>query len=215
MASLNIIFGGGGVAREVAWLMSTADPKCEPDLFVVSDRDWIADETIDGIPTIADRKFETLGAEPVNAYVAIGIPSVRRALHKRLLHRPATAFPSLIHALSCMDRRPGKVQIGLGVVVYPTASLTTEVLLGDFVQVNPSATLGHGSTIGPYTTICPGANVSGNVTIGSGCFIGAGCVIREGITICDDCVIGAGAVVVRNIDTPGTWVGVPAEEFTR
>lgn len=46
--------------------------------------------------------------------------------------------------------------------------------------------------------------------LGNMCYIGSGAVLREGITICDNVVIGAGAVVVRDIEKPGTYVGVPA-----
>lgn len=32
------------------------------------------------------------------------------------------------------------------------------------------------------------------------------------IRICADCIIGAGAVVIQDIEQPGTYIGVPAEE---
>lgn len=205
-----VVMGGGGVAREVAWLLSEERPPRIPNAFVVANSDWASEETIDGIRTIPDREFDAFQQGPIHAYLAVGSPMSRRILHERLRLRPLTAFPSLIHTSARMDLRPGKVHIGEGVVVYPLASLTTEVSLGNFVQINPCATIGHGSRIGDYTTICPGANISGYVTIGSGCFIGAGAVIRDKIRIPDNCVIGAGATVVKSITESGTYVGTPA-----
>lgn len=215
MAALTVIFGGGGVAREVAWLLSEVESGRTPAAFIVADRDWTANDTIDSVRTMPDREFDTSLPGDIVAYLAVGLPGVRRSLHDRLLGRANIAFPALVHASARMDRRAGKTQIGDGVIIYSLASLTTGVTLGDFVQVNPGATIGHGTRIGPYTTVCPGANVSGNVTIGAACFIGAGAVIKEGVQIVDDCVIGAGAVVVCNILAPGTWAGVPARKLDR
>lgn len=40
-----------------------------------------------------------------------------------------------------------------------------------------------------------------------------GVIVSNDISICEDCMIGAGAVVVKNIDIPGTYVGVPAKRI--
>ena len=215
MAALNVIFGGGGVAREVSWLLSETEAAPIPDMYVVADRDWIPGSTIDGVPILPDREFSAAVPGEFAAYLAIGLPGPRRRLQAGLTGCPGISFPSIVHASARMDRRPGRTRLGQGVIVYPLASLTTGVVLDDFVQVNPCATLGHGARVGAHTTICPGANISGEVTLGTGCFVGAGAVIREGLRIADDCVIGAGAVVVRDILEAGTWAGVPARKLVR
>lgn len=68
----------------------------------------------------------------------------------------------------------------------------------------------HDTFIGKYTTIAPNASVMGRVRIGSECYIGANSTILPEISICDSVIVGAGAVVVKDILTPGTYVGVPA-----
>ena len=40
-----------------------------------------------------------------------------------------------------------------------------------------------------------------------------GATVSNGINICQDCMIGAGAVVVRDMETPGTYIGVPARKL--
>lgn len=209
---MNVIFGGGGVAREVAWILNDADPSFIAHRYVVRDNDWVEGKTIDGVCVISDALFTTTISGPVSAYLAVGRPNVRHRLHAHLLQHQLIEFPRLVHQSVHYDHRPGKTLIGRGTIVYPKASMTTGVSLGDFVQVNPCATLGHGVSIGSYTTICPGANISGEAVVGSGCFIGAGAVIKEGVRIGDNCVIGAGAVVISDIGGSGTWVGVPARK---
>ena len=48
------------------------------------------------------------------------------------------------------------------------------------------------------------------MSIGDNTWIGAGATISNNIHICEGCMIGAGAVVVKDIDLPGTYIGVPA-----
>lgn len=216
---MNIIFGAGGVARELAWIMSdvtldSAFPEAGvPDAFVGSDDDWAEGMQIDGAPVLRHRDIQEMSDVPVRAFLATGLPAVKMRIYDRLGDFRKLSFPCLVPASVPFDRRAGKTYFGRGIAVYPTASLTTGVRLGDFVHVNPCSTLGHGVKVGNFSTLCPGCNISGNVVIGKGCFIGAGAVIREGLCIADNCVIGAGAVVVKDISEPGTWVGVPARRL--
>lgn len=43
--------------------------------------------------------------------------------------------------------------------------------------------------------------------------IGAGATVKNNLIICEKTVVGAGAAVVRNIEEPGTYVGVPARRI--
>ncbi len=208
--SRKIIFGAGGVAREVAWMLSEVVPDEPVSAFAVPDRDRAEPQAIDCVEVVAESAVLSLFTGPIEAFLAIGSPAIRRAVYSKLQSESRYAFPSLIHPSTNMDRRDGKTLIDEGAIVYPRASLTTGVSLGAFVQVNPCATIGHGARIGRFTTVCPGSNISGEATIGEGCFIGAGAVIKEGIRIADGCLIGAGAVVICDIFETGTWVGVPA-----
>ena len=58
--------------------------------------------------------------------------------------------------------------------------------------------------------ISPGVRLGGRVTIGNNTWVGIGATIKNNIHICNDVTIGAGAIVVNDIDTPGTYIGIPA-----
>ena len=58
-----------------------------------------------------------------------------------------------------------------------------------------------------------GAHIAGTVTVGQSTWIGAGAVVSNNLRICDNVMIGAGAVVIRDIEEPGTYVGVPARKI--
>lgn len=210
---MNIIFGAGGIARELDWLLAEGctGEIIEPDAFCVGNEHALTSKIPRDKPIIIESDLQSWTKQrPFNGYIAIGAPSIKRKLVAWLNDCFQCHFPRVVHPGVPMDRRSGKTELGRGVFIYPGATMTTEVRIGDFVHVNPCATIGHQAVIGDYSTICPGSNISGNVFIGEGCFIGAGAVIREGVRIADDCLIGAGAVVVADIDHPGTWIGVPA-----
>jgi acetyltransferase-like isoleucine patch superfamily enzyme len=49
--------------------------------------------------------------------------------------------------------------------------------------------------------------------LGDRVYIGAHAIVLPGVQICADVIIGAGAVVSKSIDTPGTYLGVPATRY--
>ena len=73
--------------------------------------------------------------------------------------------------------------------------------------------------IGKNTFIDPTAKIVGlsgnakNIQIGDNVFIGAGAIIKDSIKICDNVVIGMGSLVLKNIDTPGVYVGNPLKKI--
>ncbi|WP_426663140.1 NeuD/PglB/VioB family sugar acetyltransferase [Rhodanobacter aciditrophus] len=213
---MNIIFGAGGVASELDWLLAegAAGTTAAADAFCVPDTYIAPENTFCGKPIIRESELDTfLDHREFDAYIAIGTPIIKRKVVSWLERYFSCRFPNVIHPSVTMDSRKGKVTLGKGILIYPGATLTTSVEIGSFVHVNPGSTIGHHAKIGCYSTLCPGSNISGSVSIGKDCFVGAGAVIRDGIHITDACVVGAGAVVAANIDQSGTWVGVPARRM--
>ncbi len=64
---------------------------------------------------------------------------------------------------------------------------------------------------GEGTSVYDTSVVMGDVKIGKNTWVGAGVTVSNNVSICDDCMIGAGAVVIKDIDEPGTYVGIPAK----
>ncbi|AXK70983.1 hypothetical protein DWG18_00885 [Lysobacter sp. TY2-98] len=212
---MKLIFGAGGVPSELMWLLAQESARSCECIFVTREPspsqrglpaefgEWMAED--DAISRLSDVDAE--------AYIAVGDCRIRQRIHERVRHA-RWRFPAVTHARASLDSRPGAALVGDGSIIYPMASLTTGIKLGEFVQVNPGSTIGHGAQVGDYVTACPGAHISGDARIGAGTFVGAGCVILEGVRVASGCVLGAGAVVTRDIDEAGTWIGVPARRQT-
>lgn len=137
--------------------------------------------------------------------VAIGNAGVRERIQSRL----KTVI--LIHPSAVISRR---VQIGSGTVVMAGAVINSDVQIGDDRIINTGATVDHDCVIDDYVHISVGAHVAGACEIGKRTWVGAGATVSNNVELCRDCTIGAGTVVIKKINHPGTYIGVPAKEKT-
>lgn len=104
-----------------------------------------------------------------------------------------------------------------GIELYPgVADIGVKPNHGKCI-VSRSAKIGRDTIIVGFVTI---GGVGGNrdgagvATIGQRCFISTGVRIIGPVHIADNVVLGANAVVVKDINEPGTYVGVPAHKIS-
>lgn len=136
--------------------------------------------------------------------VAIGNPKIRERIQEEI-----SGVITLIHPDAVISRR---VEIGEGSVVMAGAVINTDAVIGKGCIINTGASVDHDCKIADFAHISVGAHVAGTCEIGKKTWIGAGATVSNNVNICGDCMIGAGAVVIKDIDKPGTYVGVPARE---
>ena len=193
------IIGAGGLGHELkAMIYNMADFK-----FVCFYDDKIKDKVVIG--NIADLNS---CHQSINVIVGIGSPEIKASIINRLSNHHIS-FPTVIHS-SVYRGNIEAIVIGIGSIITPGCSLTTNIQIGSHVLVNLNCTIGHDVSIADFSSIMPGANVSGNVKIGKGVLIGSGAQILQGLTIGDMAVIGAGAVVTKNVPANTIVKGVPA-----
>lgn len=144
------------------------------------------------------------------AIIGIGTPTIRQKVVSELPME--TEFATLVHPTVVMSQW---VTLGPGTVVCAGVVLTCQIEIGEHCHLNLNTTVGHDCTFGAYCTVAPGVNVSGNCEFGDRVDVGTQAAFRQGLRVCDDVVVGMGAVVVKDIDEPGTYVGVPAQKVRR
>lgn len=215
---MNVIFGSAGFAKEVDWLIYDLFESKQIDLrphFFISKEN--IGEVINGVQIIAEESyfnFSNLDKNKTNnVFIAVGSPIIKDRIHQRLKFSDSFTYPNLIHPSTIFDKRKDKVKMGIGNIICANNTLTTDIVLGNFVHINLDCTIGHDTQINDYVTISPGSHISGNVNIGKNVFIGTGAVILERINICDNTIIGAGSVVVKSITEQGTYIGTPARKI--
>lgn len=205
------IYGAGGFARELAWLVRTCiDAEALGLVAFVDDDPAKQGRRVDGVDVwsleeLRDRRPEA------RVVGGVGDPAMRARV---MAKADAAGFGThtLVHAAARMSER---VDLGPGTVICAGTTITTGVRIGRHVQVNLHCTIGHDAVLEDYATLAPGVHVSGCVHIGRGAYLGAGAVVIQGtaeasLTIGAGAVVGAGACVVRPVAPGTTVVGVPA-----
>lgn len=218
MAKIPIaIYGAGGFAREVAWLIEDINQAEERYQLVgfVDDNPNLRGQLINDIPVLS---FEDLLTRYPESRVVSGIgnPQTRQTLMEKA-EQAGLTFENLIHPRT---ERSRWIEYGKGIVICAGNILTTNIKLDDHVQINLDCTIGHDVIMGEYTTLAPGAHVSGWVHFGKRAYVGTGAAIINGnsekpLVIGDDAVIGAGACVTKSVEAGLTVVGVPARPLQR
>jgi sugar O-acyltransferase (sialic acid O-acetyltransferase NeuD family) len=211
------IYGGGGFAREVAWLVECcADAEGPLNAICFIDDDPLRQgHTLNGLPTFS---LEEAWSRTPDARVvcAVGSPRTRQRMVEKA-KAIGFRFATVVHPRT---ERSKWIEFGEGTVVCAGNILTTNIALGAHVQINLDCTIGHDAVLGEYTTLAPGVHVSGWVHMGRRVYLGTGAVVLNGtedapIVLGDDAVVGAGACVTKSIAAGVTVVGVPAKPLLR
>lgn len=196
------IIGAGGFAREVYW--SLPQPQRQTCVFFVDEEYYTGSDRL----VLPLSKFDPDKYEVV---VAVGNPKHRSDIINRLPIE--TKYFTHIH--SSVQILDPNIEIGRGSIICAGCILTTNIKIGDHAHLNLHTTIGHDCRIGDYFTTAPGAKISGNCHISDYVYVGTNASIRERLTVGDSITVGMNAAVVKSIQQPGVYVGVPASLLER
>jgi sugar O-acyltransferase (sialic acid O-acetyltransferase NeuD family) len=207
-----VIFGAGGFAREVAWLITENKIHSRITTSCFVGRGDEVGREIHGIAVLsAAQAYQRFP----NASVVCtsGSGATREAMKKEADAAGFGNYAALIAHAVRFDR--DHVSIGMGTVICAGTILTTDIRLGNHVQINLDCTVGHDTEMEDFVTLAPGVHISGRVKICKSAYVGTGASVLPGVTIGSGATVGAGAVVVRDVPAGETHVGIPAKVISR
>lgn len=161
---------------------------------------------LDVIGTVANAINFKDGAE---FFVAIGNNAIREKVQEDLISKKLP-LATLIHPNAVIGT---EVEVGVGTAIMAGVVINSSTKVGKGCIINTSSSLDHDNLIEDYVHISPGAHLAGTVWIQKGSWIGIGSAISNSIIICGKCIVGAGAVVVKDITSPGVYIGVPVKKI--
>jgi UDP-N-acetylbacillosamine N-acetyltransferase len=140
--------------------------------------------------------------------ISYGALEKRELLFKKYNNR--ILEDNLIHPTSFIEEN---VTIGTANQIFSNSYINACSEIGNNNIINTGCIIEHENIIGNHCHISIGTVLGGRVTIGDKVFIGAGSVVKDKISICSNVTIGANSTVIRDIETPGTYVGTPARRI--
>lgn len=205
------IYGASGFGREVlpVLLNQVGNNVDSVDIVFVDDDSSVS--MICGHNVLS--YFEFVNSEyPIKKIVvAIADGYVRKKLSRRCLDDGIGAMTVRAQNSVIMNND----QIGVGAVLCPFVTITSDVKIGSHFHANLYSYVAHDCIVGDYVTFAPGVKCNGNVLIEDHVYIGTGAIIKQGtlenpLTIGAGAIIGMGAVVTHDIPSGVTVVGNPA-----
>lgn len=200
------IIGSGGFAKEVYCLLADLGREADVIGFLEEDVFWDSSKFEQGIFGKPVLPLSTFDPAISTAVIGIGSSAIREKIAQKMPEE--TEFATLIHPSAVVSKW---VEIGPGSIICAGCIITCDIKIGKHAQLNLQTTIGHDCVIGDYFTTAPGVKVSGNCTIGNHVYLGTSAATKQGITIGEKVVLGMGAMAVKDLLTPGTYIGVPAQ----
>lgn len=105
--------------------------------------------------------------------------------------------------------------IGEGTIVMHNVIVNASAVVGNNVILNTGCLIEHDVTIGDHVHVSTHAVVNGTAIIGESSFVGSNATIAQEVKIGKEIILGAGAVAIRDMATPGIYVGNPAKLLTK
>ena len=208
-----VIFGAGGLGREVACLIKRINA-VQPEWNLLGFYD-------DGIDVGTRNEYGAVlgNVQDLIAYdkevavaIAIGSPKVVKKIVEKLTVNKKLHFPNLISPdFSISD--PDNYSMGYGNIIQRNCTISCNVHLGNFNILNTGIGLGHDAMVGNYNSFMPVVKISGEVTIGDCNLFGVGSIVLQQLKIGNGIKLGAGSVLMRNAKDDILYLGNPAKKM--
>jgi sugar O-acyltransferase (sialic acid O-acetyltransferase NeuD family) len=217
MKEIYAVFGAGGYGREVIPLARKQlqkNGKLIENLFFVVDNP--EKSNVNGTQVISLMEFLKIDAEQKYLTCAIADSKTRAAVKNRIQNSAILDWTVVAENCVVMD----EVTIGLGSILSPFVTITSNVTIGSSFHANLYSYVGHDCVIGDFVTFAPGVKCNGNVVVDNHAYLGAGAIVRPGQTgkplrIGEGAIVGIGAVVTKDVPSGVTVFGNPAKIIKR
>lgn len=193
-----IIYGAGGMAREVAGLIEDIN-KISPSwniLGFIDDFKGDSCECINGYRILGDHTVLHNYPNGASLVIAVGDPAGRQKVYEKIKAFPLK-YPALVHPSA---RVAASASIGEGSIVSMDVIVQVNSRIGSHVFINMRTVLGHDVVIEDFSTCLVSCIISGNVIIKKGALLGSNCVIKEKLTIGKGAKVSIGAVVSFDVE---------------
>ena len=206
-----VIFGAGGMAKEVAMLIkdiNSVEHKFDLCGFAVDDKYYKLEMEILGLPVFT-RDWLIAHKQDYGCACAVGYPIARRRVQEGLISE-GVRVESLLHPTTRIGEN---TVIGFGCIMEPGCDISVDCMVGNGVFLNGNVNIGHDSVIGDYVTCFPKSQISGHVIIEDEACIGTMAFVNVNRRIGKRAIVAPGSFVFNNVKDDTHVLGNPARRI--
>ena len=194
------IYGTGGTAKDVFDIIVRQQP-CEKIIFIDDTKEL---GTFRGKEMYPFHKIpEYYNPQNMKITVAIGEPSVRKQLYKKIKDRKYSLVNIYHEDVDISDY----ATIGEGLIAFRGVSIGADANLEENILLEPHVIIGHDVCIKKHTVLSCRVVVGGYTQIGQSVYIALASVLKDRIQIGNDTIIGVGSMVVKDLPPEVIAVG--------
>ena len=204
------IIGSGDLGQQIAHY-ALSDRHYDKVVFFddFADKSEVNGYQILGKTDVIEEEFSNKSFDELLIGIGYKHLSIRKLLFERF--EKNIPFGRIIHSSSWLDK---STIVKKGCIIYPGCSIDANVTIENNTVLNIGCVIAHDTTIGKHCFLSPRVALAGFVKVQEMCILGINATIIDNITIVAKTQIGGGTVVIKNIDTPGLYVGNP-QKFIR
>jgi len=205
-----IVFGTGGYAHEVIWLVNDINQSTKKELSIFAFVNQHSESKLfEGYPVYKDLSHICEG-DKYFYHIAIGNNEIREKVSREAETKKNLLPITLIHPLATVSQTS---KVGKGVFIAPYSIVAPYAEVGNHVLLNSLSIAGHHSKLANFSQLCPGAKLGGYCEIGKSSFVGTNASIAPKVRIGQSVNVGSNSFVFRNVKEGQTVVGVPAKKI--
>ncbi len=207
-----IIYGAGGLAREVAELVNDINSvsPCWNIKGFIDDLQGKCPEKLQSSSIIGTWEALKEAAQDTYVVIAVGDPGSKEKIYNRICCLDNLRFPVLIHPSARVARNAA---IGDGSVISIDSIVSTGVHIGKHVFLNMRTVVGHDAQIDDFCSCLVNCVVAGSVHIMEGTLVGSGSIIMEKKTVGKKCRLSMGSIVNFDVEDHHTVLTPPSKSI--
>jgi len=204
-----IIYGNGRIAKI---LYQFAKKQYDVVAFTV-DKDFIEEDTIEGLPLVAFENIESeYAVDEYKMIIAVGYIQMNNIREKKYLEAKEKGYKFINYIHQSVDVHDN-ILLGENNIILDHVTLQPYVEIGNSNFIWSNSVVAHGSKVKDTNWITSGVVISGDSTICSKCFLGVNSTIGHNITIEDENFIGANTLITKNTQPKEVFISKEGEKF--
>ncbi len=204
-----VIYGNGNMAKMLYHFVR----QIHPVVGFCVDQACITDTELEGLPVFPFEEIEAI-CPPISheMLIAVGFGDMNeiRARKYREAKEKGYRLASYVHPTASIA---SNVAVGENAIILECVSIHPFSVLGNNVFISSNSNLGHGCVIGDHCWINAGVSLGGDTVLGEQCFMGINASASHELSLGAKTFVGANTFLANSTEAGDVYLPQEAQKF--